>query len=128
MRVIDDVFPGDVWYFPANANLKMGGIYTVATVDRQKNLVWFNDGGWSDYRSMVGDNLEFGKQCSEDKQWILLNRVIAPKTQITTQNKSVKIFKKKVSTVFKNIEKQMDVLRQSLAKTEEVFGSLPDRD
>lgn len=49
------VFPGDVWYYPPNK--KFGVVYyTVKSVNKRKNEVFFTDGGWNPYDGMLDGN------------------------------------------------------------------------
>lgn len=58
---VKGVFPGDVWYYPPNKHLGVV-YYTVKSVNKKKNKVFFTDDGWSPYDNML------------DGKWVLVAR------------------------------------------------------
>lgn len=67
---IKAAFPGDVWCYPPNINMKCGNTYTVKSVNKKKNHVYFTDGGWNPLDELLSG------------EWVLITRKLTPKTAL----------------------------------------------
>lgn len=65
-KIVKGVFPGDVWYYIPNKDFN-NHFYTVKSVNKRKNIVWFIDESWNQLDELINNN-----------NWILLARKLTP--------------------------------------------------